>query len=510
MHLENQDLDSHDNGAEKLAAEAASQLQLLIGVLDSISDQVFLVDASGQITLANKAFLRTFNLSASEVIGKRPTDILPAEMASACEVAGREVFERGEPIRLETHWQDRDSAGQRWTETNKFPMRDSSGKIAGLVCISRDITGRRFAEEELKRQKTLLEQVVETVPDQLFVKDRLRQIIVANQAFFNLIHRYSDQGVGQDPSPALPPEVIEASMKTDTLVLEEGRPVSGEVTYTDLEGAERCFEVRKLPLMEDGEIAGIVGLCRDLTEVKKAERQSKRNETLLLHATRLSSLGQLAASIVHEVNQPLFSILNYAKAIENKLLDEEELDLAAIRKWIQQIKREADHGGKITQRLKSFVKPAESQREPVEINKLVSESIEFLAMEAQDAGVVIKTDLLDGLPEVVVDRIQILQVLVNLLKNALEAHRENSTTDPRVIVSTLGTAQQVEVSVADNGPGVSVTEGVNILDPFQTTKHDGIGLGLAISNTIVEAHQGQLTYHPNDWGGVTFSFTLNL
>ncbi len=508
MHLEYQERDSLDQGSEQRAAEAASHLQLLIELLDTISERIFLIDRLGRVTFVNEAFLSAYGLTSAEVMGKSAEEILPDEIVSACQNANQSVFEQGEPICLETYWHDQDSDAKRWTETHKYPMRDSSGKITGIVGISRDITARRNAEEELKRQKALLEQVVETVPDQLFVKDRQRQIIVANRAFYDLILRNSDQEPGQDPIPALPPEVIEASMRTDTLVIEEGQSINDEFTFVDFEGAERCFEVRKLPLLEEGEVVGLVGLCRDLTDAKEAERQSKRNELLLLHASRLSSMGELAAGIAHEVNQPLFSILNYAKAIENKLQDDASLDLDAIREWVQQIKREATRGGKITQRLKSFAKPAETHRKPSGIQQIVLDSLEFMAIEARDAEIAIETHFAEGLPELLVDRIQIQQVLVNLLKNAIEACTGHSTANPRIVVATRWASENIEVSVADNGPGVATTDEANILDPFQTTKHDGIGLGLAISNTIIEAHQGQLTFHSNEWGGTTFGFAL--
>ncbi len=400
MHSEYQELDSLDESpivgslgvgspaagnlaAGQLAAEAAGHLQLLIELLDTISDRIFLINNLRQIAFVNEAFLKAYSLTREEVLGKKPEDVLPAEVVTACRKADQAVVERGDTIRIEMDWQDSKSGTRQWTETHKFPMRDSTGKITGIVGISRDITARRKAEEELKR-----------------------------------------------------------------------------------------------------------------------------SESLLLHASRLSSLGELAAGIAHEVNQPLFSILNYAKAIENKLQDDELLDLGAIREWIQQIHREAARGGKITQRLKSFVKPAEAHRKPSAISQIVLDALGFMAMETRDADVKIETELAEGLPELVVDRIQIQQVLVNLLKNAIESLSDHTTANPRVLISTRMISTGVEITVADNGPGVSIADGVNILDPFQTTKHDGIGLGLAISNTIVKAHQSELTYFSNAWGGTTFRMIL--
>lgn len=516
MHLENQESDSKGglsqlgDRAGQLEAEAVRQSQQLIGVLDTINDRVFLKDIQGRVTYVNRAFLKAYGLSAVEVIGKSHEQFLPAEMVLPCQSADQAVLQREEPICLETNWQD-DAGNRHWSETHKAPLHDTEGNITGIVGVSRDITARRITEDELKRQKNLLEQIIETVPDWIFVKDRQRRLLLANRSF------YTEQGLdpgktlGRDSTPFLPTKLAEIAYETDTQVLVEKRKISGEMTVPTVDGKEKHLEFRKLPLLEEGEIKGIVSVCRDLTEAKEAEEQSKRNETLLLHAARLSSIGELVAGIAHEVNQPLFSILNYAKAIENALRDDEALDLTAARNWIGKIRKEADRGGKITRRLKSFVKPTETQQEAADLNQVVAESLEFLAMESRDAKIVIETNLAADLPTLVLDYIQIQQVLVNLLKNAIETFNTpdaSQVLSRRVLVASRRKTQGAEVSVADNGPGVFIKDGQNILDPFQTTKHDGLGLGLTISKTIIEAHQGELTYHTNDWGGATFCFTL--
>jgi len=512
LHLENRELDSPDDlpdsGTGQLAVETARLSQQLIEVLDTIGDRIFLKDSQGRVTYINHAFLRAYGLSAAEVIGKRHEDFLPPEMVLPCQSADKSVLESGEASCLETHWQDSRTGTLRWSETLKSPLRDPAGNITGIVGISRDITDRRSTKDELKRQKTLLELIVQTVPDLVFVKDLERKIIIANKKYCEFMGCSHEDIIGQDLSPRLPPEVLEESRRTDLMVLQDGLPSHHDISRIDMHGKLQSLEIRKFPLLHEGEITGILSVCRDLTEAKQAEEQSKRNESLLLHASRLSSIGELVAGIAHEINQPLFSILNYAKAVENSLQGDTEIDVVAIRKWVQQIHKEAARGGKITQRLKSFVKRAESQQKPSDLNQVVVDSLEFLAIQARDAGLTIGTDLAKKLPTLMLDRIQIQQVLVNLLINAMESLEEHSVEFPQVSVSTRLVPLGVEVAVADNGPGVSVANDVNILDPFQTTKHDGIGLGLAISNTIIEAHQGELTYGSNDRGGATFSFTL--
>ncbi|MEM8945780.1 MAG: PAS domain-containing protein [Planctomycetota bacterium] len=491
-----------------LASEVAGNPHLLIDILDTIYDRVFIKDADGRLVFGNRAFLRTFGLTADQVVGRELREFLPASMIESCQAAEASVLRKGESTCLETNWIDPRSGQQRWSETHKAPLRDADGNVIGVVGVSRDITSHRQTEEELSRQKTLLELIVETVPDWIDVKDRERRVVLGNRAFYEQQGLDPEQTVGTDPTGDLPDETRTIAIASDTSVLETGATAIGEMTLPGPNGEDIPIEFRKLPLIVDGEITGLVAVSRDLTEWKQSEEQSKRNEALLLHASRLSSLGELSAGIAHEVNQPLFTILNYAKAIENTLNANELVDIDSIRNWVSQIRSEAERGGQITRRLKSFAKPAESNRSAVDANRLVLESMEFVKIEARDSGVTLETDLADNLPVMDLDRIQMQQVLINLIKNGIEACEASQSQEPRLLVTTQSSSDTLDVIVADNGQGLNVSDGVNILEPFQTTKHEGVGLGLAISNTIVQSHQGEITYQTNQWGGATFCVSL--
>ncbi len=510
MTTQNQESNLLLDRAEKLTSETVGQSRFLTNALDAIFDRVYLKDATGRIIYVNRAYLDSYNLAAEEVLGKFYPDFLPAEQISLCHEADQKVLQQGESVCQELRWQDHETGVDHWTESYKSPMRDPAGNIIGLVGICRDVTARRSAEEEVKRQKNLLELILETVPDQIFVKDRQRRILLANRAFHTNWGFDPDELLGQDPSKSLPAELEQLSQDSDKFVLTEGRSLCSEISLVDAGGSKQHLEIRKLPLRENGKTVGVVAVCRDLTSVKETEKRLKRNESLLLHASRLSFVGEVAAEIAHEVNQPLFSILNYAKAVENALENEDELDLETVRTWVRQIRSEATRGGKITQRLKSFIQPADTQQELADLNSVILESIELMTWEAREAAVSIEVELADDLPTLLIDCIQIQQVMVNLLKNALEALFSCSKATPRVVVTTRVVPLGVEVTVSDNGPGVSVEESVKFFEPFETTKPDGLGLGLAISKTIIEAHHGQLTHHPNPWGGATFSFTFPL
>jgi C4-dicarboxylate-specific signal transduction histidine kinase len=165
-------------------------------------------------------------------------------------------------------------------------------------------------------------------------------------------------------------------------------------------------------------------------------------------------------------------------------------------------------GGEITKRLRSFVRRAETQFEQESVSSVVQESVGFVAGEARSSNVEIQSDLAENLPLMYFDRVQIQQVLVNLIKNAIEALQNHDTTSRRIDVSTRSVPAGVEVTVADNGPGLPADPTIDITEPFFTTKNNGVGLGLAISNTIIEAHKSRLFCEQNEFGGATFHFTL--
>ena len=374
--------------------------------------------------------------------------------------------------------------------------------------VEEEASLRAKSEAELQRKNAMLELILATVPDEIFVKDCQRKILVANHAYLDYLNVELEDVLGQSTDNLIPKNLVDDSIETDMAVLRKGQHLRGEFVAIHDDGTEKTYELDKLPLLEDGKIMGILGVNRDITERRTAEERIKEQETLLLHASRLSSMGELVAGIAHEINQPLYSILNYAKAVKNTLHGPREPSLDDIGDWIDQILKEATRGGEITKRLRSFVRRSETHREQTSLSTIVQESIALIVGEARSSGVEIQCDLQDSLPKVVVDRVQIQQVLINLIKNAIEALRDHDGATRRIAISARLVPAGVEVTVADNGPGIPTDRLTDITEPFFTTKSEGVGLGLAISKTIIEAHQSELLYTTNDWGGATFQFFL--
>ncbi|MBA4105601.1 MAG: hypothetical protein C0485_07560 [Pirellula sp.] len=269
------------------------------------------------------------------------------------------------------------------------------------------------------------------------------------------------------------------------------------------------------PLLDAaGRPRGAVGAFVDITERRSAEERERRRLAEIAHVSRLSTLGEMISGLAHEINQPLASASNFARACQRwpqtsgmPLPDD-------VRRLVEKILGQTERAGEIVKRLTTFVKKGASTPVFVDVNVLVRDVIAltkscFYPAMKRDLETPLLTDLAPHLPRISVDPIQIEQVLVNLIRNAIEATQEARLSAP-VIVRTMRVADAVQISVSDGGTGVAAQTTSELFEPFFTTKPEGIGLGLSISRSIIENHGGRLWVEPNAEQGATFAFTLPL
>lgn len=365
-----------------------------------------------------------------------------------------------------------------------------------------------LCKAEVKRKLALLEFTLETVPEEIFVKDRRRRLIVANRAFLESYGLSREEALGKSTDSLVHEDLMEISRESDAAVLERGEHYKSNIVETDPLGNDRFYEVEKMPLREDDEIIGVLCICRNITDRTLSEQRLKEQETLLLHASRLSTIGELVAGIAHEINQPLYSILNYAQAVRNALDQSEGLASEDVMKWIDQILHSAVRGGEVTKRLRDFARRNQASMEALDCDTLICEAIEFVREEATQAGVEIATDLCAQNCAICVDKVQIQQVLVNLLKNSIESFALQQLEGKFVEISSAVQLGGVKICVRDNGPGIPHHLADEVFEAFFTTKNDGIGLGLPISKSILRSHGSKLTLENPAEGGTVFHFTL--
>jgi len=251
-----------------------------------------------------------------------------------------------------------------------------------------------------------------------------------------------------------------------------------------------------------------IGMIRDLTDEKKAEERKLRLHTDMITASRLTTMGEMAAAMAHEINQPLAAIANYASASE-RLLARETNNIEDIKIALDQIKSQAHRAGEIIRRLRNFVKPESVDLVPTDMGVIIDEIRPLAEVDAHANNIAISFDVSTNLPEIVADQLQIQQVILNLLRNGIDAMHDNDPEDRHLELHCyISTPDTVCIDVVDHGHGISEEAGKKLFHPFFTTKASGMGMGLAISHTIVKSHSGELSFSNNLSGGATFSVTL--
>jgi two-component system sensor histidine kinase DctS len=259
---------------------------------------------------------------------------------------------------------------------------------------------------------------------------------------------------------------------------------------------------------EQGRVVGFVSVITDITEQKKIEEQERQHLLQLAHVSRLSTLGEMATEIAHEINQPLTVIASYGDTCL-RMLSTDNWEQEDVLEALGQINHQAERAGEVIRQIRNFVRQNESHRSTVDINELVQEIVQLVEVEARWHDVDIQLQLSDIAASVLANRILIQQVLMNFVRNAIDAMSDGHNGLRQLTIQTImKNGDVIEVAVHDTGPGLSPESADQVFNPFYTTKADGMGMGLPISNSIIKAHEGQIWVTTNNDGGSSFAFSL--
>lgn len=251
---------------------------------------------------------------------------------------------------------------------------------------------------------------------------------------------------------------------------------------------------------------GFIGVIRDTTDRHQGERRVRELTAELVHISRLSAMGQLSSSLAHELNQPLTAIMNYSEAARQMLEIGGQASLPKVQEFLAKTTDQAERAGQIIRRLRTFVEKGPVERDFEALNKVVIEAANLATIGTRVDGIRVHFELDDKLDPISIDKVQIQQVVVNLVRNAVEALHSSERRE--LTIQTVGNANDQEVVVRDTGPGIAPEVVDKLFTPFLTTKKGGMGIGLSISQSIIEAHEGRLWAEPNPGGGTTFRFLL--
>ncbi|MDQ2695246.1 MAG: PAS domain S-box protein [Pseudomonadota bacterium] len=391
-----------------------------------------------------------------------------------------------------------------WKQVVMVRAVDEDGVSAGHYCFAKDITRRKQAEEALHASSAELRLITAQLPSVVWVTNAQLAIThIAGGAIAatgrrpedylgrTLYDLYADQG------PDYPP--IAAHVKA----------LGGEAAGYERTIGDRQWEVRVEPLRDDtARIIGCLSLAVDRTEHKQAEARLRQMQEQLAHMARFYLAGKLAGELAHEINQPLGAITMYAD-IGQKWLQSQPPALGQLGRTLEQIADQAGRAGEILRRMSSLAVKAEPQRRAVDVNGLICDTLHLLEVRVRQAGITVRTGLAKGLPPVLADPVQIRQVVLNLANNAVEAMSDAAATGKVLgLGSARADAGTVTVTVTDSGPGLPAEALDKPFRPFVSTKPDGMGLSLVISQSIIETHGGRLWATRNPQAGMAFHFTL--
>ena len=394
-------------------------------------------------------------------------------------------------------------------------------RTAMLKAINRElrqeIAQRKAAEQSLRQEEEQYRTLVETVPHGIAELDTRGRITFANSA----CHRIFDYDEGTLPGVAVwehvepPAERTKVREYFQELVKKKPEPTQYYAQASARTG--RTVDARidwDYKRDASGKLIGFVAVITDVTEQHRIEEQAQHHLGQLAHVERLSTMNEMVSGLAHELNQPLAAVSNYAQACRHQVQTLEGKDRDEVLEAVKQITEQADRAGQIIRRLREFVRRTAASRSTADINQLVRDVLVLLGVEMRLHDVQSELRLETPLPQTVVDRIQIEQVITNLVRNAVEAARELPKANRLVTIRTsLKSADWIEVAVRDTGKGFSPEDVDRVFEPFYTTKRDGMGLGLSISRSIIEAHGGRLeaapdTTPPHSKQGTEFRFTL--
>lgn len=381
--------------------------------------------------------------------------------------------------------------------------------MAGVSRLLRRANDRwRAAVADLQAREAHVNSILATVPDAMVVIDEKGQMQSFSSTAERLFGWKAAEVIGKNVSMLMPNPYrdahdgyIERYLVTgERRIIGTGRVVVGERK----DGSTFPMEL-SVGEMRSAERRYFTGFVRDLSERQATEQRLHELQSELVHISRLTAMGEMASTLAHELNQPLSAITNYVKG-SARMLDGEAPDIPKIKDALSKAGGQALQAGEIIRRLRDFVSKGETERRIESLPKLIEEAGALALVGAKQTGVKVRFDLDRTLDLVLADRVQIQQVLLNLMRNAVDAMEHAERRE--LTVSTRPVGDMAEIAVADSGPGIAPEIADQLFRPFVTTKASGMGVGLSICRTIVEAHGGRITVEKNAGRGATFRFTL--
>jgi PAS domain S-box-containing protein len=475
-------------------------------VIDTIPAHVWSTRPDGSVDFVNRRWLETTGLVLEDALGWDWGAVVHPDDLARYVDEWRTALATGEPMESEARLRRADGK-YRWWLIRNVPLRDDQGSITKWYGTAIDIEDRKRVEEALRQSEEQWRDVFENNPTMYFMVDASGAVMAVNPFGAEQLGYSADELVGQSVLGVFHDSDREAVQRNVALCLEQlGRAKSWEARKVRKDGTVlRVRETAKAVLRANGPV--LLVASEDITEQRRAAEALRQAQSDLAHVSRVTTMGELTASLAHEVNQPIAAAVTNANTCL-RWLAADTPNIEEARAAANRIVKDGRRAGEIISRIRLLFKKGAPERELVDMNEVIREMIVLLRSEAMSYNVSVRTELAADLPQVMGDRVQLQQVVMNLMINGIDAMKDVSGTRELIINSQPGENEELLVSVSDTGVGLPAQYADQIFNAFFTTKPHGTGMGLRISRSIIESHGGRLWAADNSSHGASFYFAL--
>ena len=497
------DIDNQKRAEEKLReSEYESRL-----IVDSIPGAVALLSPTGNLEMVSHQGIEFFGRTVEELSGWGTNDTIHPEDLPGVIDAFTRALTTGRPYEVTARFRRADGV-YRWSQNRGCPLRDRNGDIACWCSLITDIDDQKRAEEALRASENNFRQIVDNIPGLVATLSPGGEIELVNQQYLDYFGKSLDEIKSWRVNDLLHPDDLHRMETAFAHAMTAGTALIEEFRYRRADGVFRWFHARVFPMLDpDGRLARWYVLATDIDDWKQAQEELRNTQAELARMMRVMTLGQLTASIAHEVSQPLSGIITNASTCF-RMLKSDPPNIDGARETVQRTIRDGNRASEVITRLRTLFSKKQIEVESLDLNEAAREVIALLSGELQRNSVILKQEFGDPLPAVQGDRVQIQQVILNLLRNASDAMSSIEDRPRQMVLRTELEGNQVRLSVQDSGVGFAPEVADKMFETFYTTKPDGMGVGLSVSRSIIEANRGRLWAMANDGPGAIFAFSI--
>jgi len=483
--------------AEAAQRETERELRQLV---DNVPGMIAVADAEGHSEYVNKRAIDYLDATMEE-FRARPMDTVHPEDQELLRNEWLRCNALGQPLDL-VHRVRRFDGVCRWVHVRGEPLVDDQGRIVRWYYVFTDIDDQRRAEEALRQSEQHLRLLVETTPALVGRSTAQGRLEYVNRRVVD----YLGKELGEIGIRALHPDDRHARGLKWRHAWKTGEPWEDTCRLRRADGAYRWFYTRCEPLLDpDGRVVWWYSVSIDINDTREMEEILRSTRRKLSAVMQIATVAELSASIAHEINQPLASVVTNAHAAQT-WLSHDPPNLERAQATLERIVRDGHSAAEVVSRIRALFKEAAPVKALVDMNQIVAEVLRVLSDELRDNNIIVETDLAADLPMVEADHVHIQQTLINLVHNAAEAMHGVTDRAKALLVRSQCQGEELLIQVRDRGVGI--TDLTVIFEPFFTTKESGMGMGLSICRSIVEAHGGRIWATTNEDAGMTFSVTL--